>query len=61
MFQVKAKNVPKNIKGVERRNFDQGVWGYEVNELESEFALSCDEISKVNQCITMQQYLKNHR
>jgi hypothetical protein len=25
MLQLKVKNVPKNKKGVERRNFDQGV------------------------------------
>jgi hypothetical protein len=31
MLQLKIKNVPKNKKGVERRNFDQGVWGDEMN------------------------------
>jgi hypothetical protein len=25
MLQLKVKNVPKNKKGVEKRNFDQGV------------------------------------
>jgi hypothetical protein len=39
MLQLKVKNVPKNKKGVERKNFDQGVWGDEVNELDVEFAL----------------------
>jgi len=39
MLQLKVKNVPKNKKGVERKNFDQGVWGDEVNEPNVEFAL----------------------
>jgi hypothetical protein len=39
MLQLKVKNVPKNKKGVERRNFDQGVQGDEMNEPNVEFAL----------------------
>ncbi len=39
MLQLEIKNVPKNKKGVEMGNFDQGVWGDEVNELDVEFAL----------------------
>jgi hypothetical protein len=36
MLQLKVKNVPKNKKGVEKRNFDQGVCS---DEPDVEFAL----------------------
>jgi hypothetical protein len=53
--------VPKNKKGVMKGDFDQGAQGDEGNELNVEFALQGGEIFRVNQCITIENYLGNHR